>query len=248
MVSDPRVEGFIDRCSINDGEESLTYNFIRTVVDALYYTAQAIDFVGDLILPETVYLKFPSGVALKIYENSEIVDFRLPEKKFWAIGIWIGPFKFRKALPKRKFMEDILLNLINPLNIRISGSNEWYYYDDDTGSYVQGTSYDPDRYYHILTDGLRDASRISFVLAIIYVLHKMGAVRWAVRFARRIMTGISTFLHKKTTRDIVDGLDTLLQNAAEEGVTFETLSTQIDENREALKDIADRIGLRLSFV
>jgi hypothetical protein len=173
-------------CDVNHGTHIGLYEVLRQVSNVLYDAISAVMIFEDWVGTK-LSLIFPSGLAWLIIDAGTLQDFRLPEKTYWGVNIYLSDIPIAIIpLPYVDASDNFLANLLAPLNQPIAGSEHRYYQDID-GVVKLGTDIVPMRQYHLLSDGIRDVTMITLIVAIIgiviYVLPKVGAkiVTWLIQ-------------------------------------------------------------------
>lgn len=240
----------VEYCSQTDGRELKPYEILRKVSEALYYGAVIAELTFK-ILGKVLFLVMPSGVSFKIFDGSNVVDFRMPEKKFWALRIHIGNVKLID-LPLPKDFKHWWEVLVNPINPSISGSNNWYYADPVTGVPAIGTSYVPEKTYKLLTDGLEDLSNAVLVVGIIWIVAKLGISK----FTSAVVSKMSGFYWDYKLRSMVEdtndrtiellnAVSSLQASDLDNIDKLEEIYSTVGYNRTRIDAIESKIGLRL---
>lgn len=234
-----RFEGW---CSVNDGVEISLYNLFRKISVWLEVAFKA---TWDVVRQgmKLLYIVFPSQVALEVIKDWEVQDFALEEKKFWAIQFWIlGMRQKPMAFPKLSLSENFWTSLFAPLNVAIPGSENLLYLDPSDGIIKFGYQFEPTKYYYLLSDGVRDMKEIGIILAILYVCRKLGLFKVAGSIIKQAFKYFSSMKWKGDIDDTNDQIHYLFDEIVMDG---ENVNDRFDKHDKDLKDIADRVGIRL---
>lgn len=240
----PGLEWDVNLCSINDGMEFAPYEFIKRLVNwissAVHETITAVNTLYD-----TLFVAIPSGVAVPILIDGEEITYEMPEKQFWAVqfgfgGIWFPP------IPLNKSAKENWHHLLHVIDAPISGSENWYYKDEDTGEVMLGTEYDPIRQYHIFSSGAKDLFPILLVIGITWLMFSMNLWTTAGVFAKKAMAYMKAKKMKKNISDTAEQVKALTEQLA--GVTdtdFNNILTSLGITNMTISQLSNRLGVRL---
>lgn len=228
-----------DWCTVDNGTVVGVYEFIRKLFEALYWALKATEFTLKLI-GKVLFLIFPSGVKVKLFD-SIIPDFRLPEKKFWAIQFsLLNLITVNIPLPKKPIHE-VWREFVAPFDFYIEGSENVFYFKDPLDDeYRLGADCTPVQKYGVLGNGLVDTLHIIKIYLIARVLVKLGLFKTAGKFLQWFFQNAQTWMLRRnvsdtleTIEDVKDGLD--------------LIDEELDELGVKLDGIDSKIGLRMVF-
>jgi len=236
----------------DEGVAFVPYDVLKWILDGLYY---ALDGITDGFVAmgySNLHLTLPSGVAIKIWDGDEILDFRLPIKRFKALRFHFGHASFDVPLPDVNINADLLLAWLYKAT-NIPGSDEWYFKDTD-GEIKQGKDMEPVRFYNIIKDGFQDVWPIILIIAIVYVLTRLKLYS----AIGRLFSWYWNWQHKRLTKQIDENISELVSDLDNHHIAiseYEDISSidlgrivdQISSNSELLRSLSSRIGVRLSL-
>lgn len=233
-------------CTINDGTTLQTYEVFRKISQWLYDAFRVAYAFEDWII-DNLSIVFPSGHALNVIEGKEPnPNMVLPEKKFWAVKVWVGDLSFRVPLLKVEHSANFWEWLFAPMNKEISGSENWLY-RDDTGNIKYGYEFEPVRKYRVLSDGLRDVGLIALILAVFYLVYKLGLFKIAWNFLKSALGWVRTKKLRSDVSESREAVEEMSDTLDSLAISMES-GSEIDSAMKAkLDEIGSRIGLRLSF-
>lgn len=227
-----------------EGAKWLPYEMLKFVVDMLYEACVATVEVFGL-LAKIIHLVLPSGLALELWDGSNVPDFRLPEKRFWYVSFRLLDSEIAKIPLPKTDLWSIWKVLVAPINPIIDGSDTWYYRDTD-GSLKQGFECDPPRSYGILTEGFVDVGTLILVLGIVYILIKSGMIKTATAFVQKVWLIIKTRQFKAMQRETNEIVTHIEQMASDSELGEHNLG-QLEQILLDVNGIKNLIGLRMVF-
>lgn len=114
----------LEFCTINSGVRLSAYDEWRKILNALYYALNIGLFCTHALFGD-VFINMHEDVKIKIYSGGTLVDFRIEDKKFWALGVSLFGVPFEIPLPSnfKTVSFNMLENLLKPINPKIPGSD-----------------------------------------------------------------------------------------------------------------------------
>ena len=232
----------LSRCELNDGVKLAGYDLFKKVLDWLY---AALNTTWDVAREgiKVLNLLFPSQVALEVIKNWELNDFRIDEKKFWAIQFWVfGKRTSPIRLPKIQLSENFWSSLFAPLNVMVPGSEDWLFKDPSDEIIKFGHQHDPVRYYYLLSDGVEDMKQVALVTVILYILNKLGLFEAAKGVMKTAFNWYKNRSWKRDVDDTNDWLHYLFDGMINNG---DTMGVVLDEHEDKLDRLVQKVGLKL---
>lgn len=196
------------KCTYDNGTTIRAYEALRFVVNslrsAILETNEFLHLTAD-----SVNLCLGRNLVVPIIDEGTFVLQEMPEMRFWALRISFDLPFFDDVLPSitlpfwKESLEDVWRSAVGPYDLYVDGSEYWFYRNDD-GDILQGVEYTPVRKFGILGDGGPLVRDLSLVVAIIWLLNKLGLFKVLGAFIDKVMLTMKN-------RKIVSSLRTINQ-------------------------------------
>jgi hypothetical protein len=231
-------------CTLNDGTTVTLYEWIRKLTQALYaslnITELTLKFLGKVIV-----LAFPGGdVGLPIFDGESIVDFRLPERKFWAIriGFNLGDLHPGLNIPLPKIpLDEIWKQIIRPIDVNITGSEDILYFKDPLDDeWKLGSECTPEQQFKLIEHSATIAWTISKIYIFAKILIKFGLIKTAASFIAWFYKQSRTY---KLRKDVIE----TLENSEDIQSSLDIIDRQLSTISDDTSIIKNQIGLRLTL-
>lgn len=230
-----------DWCTYDDGIYFLPYQFTKLIIDALY-ESMSIGLATLQLLGANLTFRFPSGWSPKILINGNLQDFRLSNKKFWAIQWYFGDSVFTPPIPLLKEdLRTVWQSLMRPIDYFIPGTENSQFYDFSDDTYKLGTEFSTQRQYGVLSDGLIDVGTGALIAYIVNKLYQLGLHTIVINFIRKV-AGIITKRRAKVTMNTIRDLTSNINHNVIDYANVEALTDA--ELLAVCKQISNRIGVR----
>jgi hypothetical protein len=217
---------------------------MRNITHALYASLNISELVLKF-LGKVIVLSFPGGdVGLPIFDGSNIVDFRLPEKKFWAIriGFSLGDLHPGINIPLPKVpLDDIWKQIIRPIDVGITGSEDVLYFKDPLDDeWKLGSECTPEQQFKLIEHSATISWTLSKVYMIAKIIIKFGLVKTAANFIAWFCRQSRSY---KLRKDVIE----TLENSEDIQSSIDIIDRQLESISTNVIDVKQKIGLRLTL-
>jgi hypothetical protein len=218
---------------------------VNAIHSACVLTLDVLKLIG-----KALRFSLPSGLAITLIdENGEVPDFTWEDKLFWAVRVKLWGFGVAIIpLPKTP-VDKVWEFIVRPINPPLSGSENWLYWDESTSTYKYGTEFTPNKFYHVLTDGVHDISLFALVSLVVYVLIKFKLIKTAFEFVKKVYGWAWERWMYNTVWDMDENIERMMDEIDNVTNTSEDIDNTLDltEMKELLNEIRNRIGLKLAL-
>lgn len=159
---------------------------------------------------KTLSLILPgSGLALTIIENRIVKCEPISSVKYWAVGIYFEDAHLVNVPLLKQSIMGILKATIAEVSFNYPNSENWQYYDYDTGLIKFGYEFPQTKYYRIPEDLTKDLAIIAIISLLVAQLSKLNMHKFASALSSMVSNTWNRNRLRNSLKQVVDthGID-----------------------------------------